>query len=421
MTSGTPEDRAVLRDSNAVVEVAVTGLFGKFDYTLALGDDRKCLILFGANGVGKTVILRMLHALFASDGDLLAFAKYPFRTFAVTLADQTVVVVTPSGPLRLRLVLAQPNSTPIAVTIALPPPEDLDGEGEQRWFDLDAPPADHSLELVGLSERLDLPAWLTRIRESTRVRLIETDRTRPGGYESVQPDPVGRSAADLATQLGRAATEYLAHAQSLDRTFPLRFLEGRHAVSSPADLPARLEAVLAGFDRMQRIGLLASTDAPVLSVLPDDLEEHKLRFLSLYADDARQKLEPINDFAERVELFVQQVHDWLDDKTITITPRAGFVIHDKRTRDRIPFQGLSSGERHLLVMWHELLFSTPRGALVLIDEPEISWHVSWQKRFLDDLLRVSAVVGFTTIIATHSPFIPGEHLDLTFPLGQPVA
>ena len=172
---------------------------------------------------------------------------------------------------------------------------------------------------------------------------------------------------------------------------------------------------------MQRIGLLASTDAPVLSVLPDDLEEHKLRFLSLYADDARLKLEPINDFAERVELFVQQVHDWLDDKTITITPRAGFVIHDKRTRDLIPFQGLSSGERHLLVMWHELLFSTPRGALVLIDEPEISWHVSWQKRFLDDLLRVSAVVGFTTIIATHSPFIPGEHLDLTFPLGQPVA
>ena len=398
-----PDDAVAARESNAIVEVTVTGLFGKFDHTFALGEERRCLVLIGANGVGKTVILRMLHALFADKGDLRVFCRYPFRTFTVALADRSTVAVTRSGPHRLELALAQPGSAKLNTLVSLPslPNEWTDGGVEDPT----------NLDFIDSMFRDEdgVLLWLRRVRDSTQVRLIETDRAMT---VRASLDPVKRSAADLAQQLGRAATEYAAHAQALERTFPQRFLEGSYAVASRADLPARLGAVLAGFDRMQRIGLLAGTDAPVLSVLPDDLEEHKLRFLSLYADDASQKLEPINDFAERVELFTQQVHDWLDDKTITITPQQGFAIDDKLTKNRIPFAGLSSGERHLLVMWHELLLCTARGALVLIDEPEISWHVSWQKRFLDDLLRVSTVVGFTTIIATHSPFIPGEHLDL---------
>jgi len=415
-TSAGQDDSAVTRESNAVVEVAVTGLFGKFDHTLALGDDRKCLILIGANGVGKTVILRMLYELFTVNGDLRVFRRYPFRSFRVTLADHTVVAVTPSGPHRLELALMQPGSPTMSTLVAMLP---LPGE----WTEGGLEDTDKStLDFIDLMRRGedDAMLWLKRVRDSTRVRLIETDRAMTGKGRTAS-DPVHRCADDLAQQLARAATDYAAHAQALDRTFPQRFIEGAYAVASRADLPARLDAVLAGFDRMQRIGLLAGADSPVpvLALELIGLDEHMIRFLSLYADDARQKLEPTNDFAERVELFIQQVHGWLDDKTVTITPRQGFAIDDKITRDRIPFAGLSSGERHLLVMWHELLFCTPRGALVLIDEPEISWHVSWQKRFLDDLLQVSAVVGFTTIIATHSPFIPGEHLDLICPMERP--
>ena len=389
-TPATQDSGTAMRESNAVVAVAVTGLFGKYDYTLSLGTDQRCLILYGPNGAGKTVILRMLHALFAPESHMEVFGSYPFRSFTVTLADHSIVDITSAGS-RIELSLTQPGAERLVT----------------------------SATLIHFRSPIlyPTPDWLKLVRDSTRVWLIETDRVILF-EDRRKPDPVHQSAEDLASQLKAAATEYAAHAQALDRTFPRRFIEGAYTVASRADLPARLEAVFAGFDRMQRIGLLASSDTPVVSTLPADLPDHMLGFLSLYADDAREKLDPINDFAERVEMFAQQIHSWLDDKIITITPEQGFFIDDKQTRARIPFAGLSSGERHLLVMWHELLFMTPRGALVLIDEPEISWHVSWQKRFLDDLLRVSEVVGFTTVIATHSPFIPGPHLDLTFALGR---
>jgi predicted ATPase len=48
----------------------------------------------------------------------------------------------------------------------------------------------------------------------------------------------------------------------------------------------------------------------------------------------------------------------------------------------------------------------------LIDEPELSLHLSWQKRFLDDLLEVVRVTGIDVLLATHSPFIVGDRDDL---------
>jgi predicted ATP-binding protein involved in virulence len=43
--------------------------------------------------------------------------------------------------------------------------------------------------------------------------------------------------------------------------------------------------------------------------------------------------------------------------------------------------------------------------LVLIDEPEISLHVGWQKEFLADIIRIANVSSLRFIIATHSPQI----------------
>ena len=69
---------------------------------------------------------------------------------------------------------------------------------------------------------------------------------------------------------------------------------------------------------------------------------------------------------------------------------------------------LSSGEQHELVLLYDLLFNVQPGALVLIDEPEISLHVSWQKRFIEDLQRISRLVKFRSVVATHSPQIAGK-------------
>lgn len=72
------------------------------------------------------------------------------------------------------------------------------------------------------------------------------------------------------------------------------------------------------------------------------------------------------------------------------------------------------------MLLYDLLFLVRPGTLVLIDEPELSLHVLWQKRFLPDLLAITSIANLDAIVATHSPFIVGDRQDLEVPLSNRV-
>ena len=77
---------------------------------------------------------------------------------------------------------------------------------------------------------------------------------------------------------------------------------------------------------------------------------------------------------------------------------------------------LSSGEQHEVVLLYELIFNVKPDILVLIDEPEISLHITWQKEFLNDLLRIIKIQNIQVLIATHSPSIINDRWDLVYNL-----
>ena len=77
---------------------------------------------------------------------------------------------------------------------------------------------------------------------------------------------------------------------------------------------------------------------------------------------------------------------------------------------------LSSGEQHELVLLYLLLFKIPENSLILIDEPEISLHITWQKAFLDDMKDIIKLRNFDIVVATHSPAIINGNWDLTIKL-----
>lgn len=63
-----------------------------------------------------------------------------------------------------------------------------------------------------------------------------------------------------------------------------------------------------------------------------------------------------------------------------------------------------------------MLFEIDKNTLILIDEPEISLHVAWQKRFISDILSIIDVNHFDVLIATHSPQLIGRWSHLTVEL-----
>lgn len=69
---------------------------------------------------------------------------------------------------------------------------------------------------------------------------------------------------------------------------------------------------------------------------------------------------------------------------------------------RISTAALSSGEKQVLRLFYNLLTS-PSTSVLILDEPEISLQVDWQKELLEDILCLSPELQI--LVATHSPAI----------------
>ena len=78
------------------------------------------------------------------------------------------------------------------------------------------------------------------------------------------------------------------------------------------------------------------------------------------------------------------------------------------TNLEIDLDELSSGEKQVISLLAGL-YLYPQKSIVLIDEPELSLSIDWQKRLLPDLL--SAPYCSQLLAITHSPFIFDNELD----------
>ncbi len=109
---------------------------------------------------------------------------------------------------------------------------------------------------------------------------------------------------------------------------------------------------------------------------------------------------------ELINKFIETMNHFLNDtgKSIEID-NIGALKIKKPNGDKVSIEALSSGERQLIVMFSHLIFkneSNPSG-IFIIDEPELSLHIDWQK----DFIRYATESNPNTqlILATHSPDI----------------
>ena len=78
-------------------------------------------------------------------------------------------------------------------------------------------------------------------------------------------------------------------------------------------------------------------------------------------------------------------------------------------RKALPFGCLSSGEKQIISIFARLILDGDRKYLILIDEPELSLSIEWQRRFLPDVIKTSSCSQLIAI--THSPFVFENELD----------
>jgi len=276
-------------------------------------------------------------------------------------------------------------------------------------------------------EILRQPDWWTDIRESINVRLVEADRLvtiresdRQAGVTQ-RVTAVEEYSAELAQTIQRKLAESAALSQSLDRTFPVRLVEQleRSELSelSEAQLRSKLDDLEQKRSRLEEVGLLDREEGMAF-LPPSQLSGSTKNVLEVYVEDIEKKLSIFDEIADKIELFKQIITDRFSYKQVAISKEDGFSF---KTMDGRPLRlaALSSGEQHELVLLYQLLFRTKENSLILIDEPELSLHVAWQKQILRDLQRIAELASLDVLIATHSPQIIENRWDLTIELKGP--
>jgi predicted ATP-binding protein involved in virulence len=254
--------------------------------------------------------------------------------------------------------------------------------------------------------------------------LIQTQRLETPRERIAREDPpipaVKAYTNELSNSIERLLAESATIAQSLDQSFPNRILHRMHEQTPPPSeetLRTSLSNLERQRTRLARAGLLDKSDEGAISS-SITLDVNARKILAEYVTDTSTKLAVYDPMLRKLELFTEILNAQYKFKTVSTTRDKGLDIRDFRGSPLSP-EALSSGEQHELILIYDLLFNTKKNTLILIDEPEISLHVAWQKRFIPDLERIIELTEVDAVLATHSAQIIGSYLDLTVQLQGP--
>jgi predicted ATP-dependent endonuclease of OLD family len=126
------------------------------------------------------------------------------------------------------------------------------------------------------------------------------------------------------------------------------------------------------------------------------LAHYFTRLVSASADIAKKETE--------VTAFVDVCNSYLlPGKEMVYDEKRFMVSIHERDGSTIDLSVLSSGEKQIVSIFSHLYLDNSLDQIVIIDEPELSLSVPWQKQFLTDILD-SGYCDFVFAV-THSPFI----------------
>ncbi len=125
-------------------------------------------------------------------------------------------------------------------------------------------------------------------------------------------------------------------------------------------------------------------------------------------EDVDRKISVLRDIVNRSDFA---------NKDMELSPDFGFrFVSRDESRTKLAMSDLSSGEQHIMLISLYMLFDAPQKAIILIDEPEMSFHLSWQGDYLKNLRQIVALQNVQCIIATHSPIIFDSEYELSIDL-----
>lgn len=437
-----------------ITRITVDKLFGVFDHDVELTKNNGITIIIGENGLGKTVILESINAFFGKNFKF--FYELKFQQFSFHFDTKEVWNLTKEnkdGTISLfiskdDLTKTHSKTKPVKLAQEITSPRSRHyREINYRDRDLIEHIEYENLRVHEMStQQLDRIMWMQRRAiernrygeiydqkditppkwyldgiQKVNIRLIETQRIitikEIGGDAYV--NTVSNCSNELKNIITKAVQEAADVTSSLDSSYPNRLI--KKFKQSTQETFDQLNDELLKLDNRRKLlssaGLVVDTQDSDLAKINEG-QKGLIALLKLYIEDSYKKLDPYEDLSKKIQLFRGIVNKRFKHKTLEVNKDTGLTFRSKITKDEhgkyaeFPSSKLSSGEQHELVLFYKLIFNSRAGDMILIDEPELSLHISWQNKFIRDLKEVTSMNDVSIIIATHSPDIIDDNWDL---------
>lgn len=420
-----------------IKKLQISRLFDRFNYEIVLNKNR-ITILTGPNGFGKSTILKIITAL--SSADWSFFKNLSFQSINVEFETGNVVCI------QRRQNIHEPKNKSILVVNGENLPDLLlspQKHKNQIYHRATVLNQDHlKMEIllnllessVDFEKTVELIASANKekqykkgfetikkisnecggVRLISEQRLIKKDTVDSENEKII--DVIGQLPEKMKAQISKISADYSKTANELDVTYPQRLLSTQTGLKGEEEFLEKSQDANQKFEKLNKYDL---ADINHINLIKHtQYEEEFSKALKVYFDDFEKKYSVFSEFIKRLDLYTDIINSRLTFKSIRISRDDGLVVVDDKRNKRLKLEQLSSGEKQEIVLFYELIFETEKGLLLLVDEPEISLHIVWQKMFMEDLERVAKLCDLRAIIATHSPQIINNRWDLQIDLGE---
>lgn len=457
---GPPTESQAGAHPRTIRRISVRKLFGMYDYDLApvssvAPSDENLLILYGENGCGKTTILKLVYHMLSpepNEGHRTYVGGVPFRSLEIELTDGFVVRAERPEKLvgRFKAVILYQGKALQSYAfrderIAESPDVLIEKEYLSRYrsrvlkqreliFDLSYSSKDegqHMKFCEGLA-KLAVPFHFL----GDERRLAQPKRHKSSNSESEDGD---QSEAPVEQAIQRA--EYWIRRQTLKafdsgaQTSNDIYTQVIERISELGDQSNHDPAAVSCGGLIDRVNELYERNAGFAKYgLTAPLAVERLvksirtahagtlhtveRVLAPYFDGLSARLDELSPIEHLLTTFVGRLNEFLHHKAVEYDLKRGFRVLTGAGEVLGP-QQLSSGENELLLMLCSILGSRDKATVFLIDEPEISLNVKWQRMLISAMLDCLRGTNSQIVIASHSIELVAQYRGAVCRLGAP--
>ncbi len=425
-------------------------LFGRFNYDIKLMEEGISIIT-GPNGYGKTTILSILDEFCnKSLGDVLS---HPFYSVSLVTDSEIITITRSKDYFKINdLKFMYPRKNDHIRRFESNPFMRRTGDNEfidmrtSEHFYIDNPLMlrdfpifnleDDFLVSIFFDERRKAKRtseleekfekawqWIEKIKEEIgqvsfikEQRLIEKkalqEERKPFSSSKIEyVTVINENSNKLMKEIEQVMGEHSALANKLDSTYITRLFETLDEIDEK-EYEDNYRELQEKQKKLKHYGLAEIKNTSKLM--------YKKKFaidLFVYFSDAREKYKVFESLISKLELYEELVNKKLTFKKMKLSREKGISIITDAGQE-LELTSLSSGEQEILVLYYKLIFES-KVNLLLIDEPEISLHVAWQKEILKDFKKIVALnKNVQVIVSTHSPQIISGNWDIQIDLGE---